>query len=213
MKPVSVGGRSVYLLGNGFAATAPARSSDGGQHLIVVISEEAAAAFTKREQEENIPSGELLANGVFYKVCKPFGEQPVFLGTQDTALKLSPDTTVTDYLFRTASGATAHIHLSNDMQMALVILPPSDADEAREDDAERGAGPKRLTFDDLRLLYIGKEKAEVLRDLGRPVSTYDTGDRVAWTYSKLAYDPVLGQYKDVIVWFSKYGNVDRITER
>ena len=59
----------------------------------------------------------------------------------------------------------------------------------------------------------GKEKAEVLRDFGRPISTYDTGDRVAWIYRRLAYDPVLEQYKDVTVWFDKYGFVDRISER
>jgi len=213
MKPITVGGRSVYLLGNGFAATAPTRSSNGGQHVLVVISESAAEEFNRFETEKDAPPGELLANGVFYKVCKPSAEKPVFLGTQDTPLKLSPDITVTHYLFRTASGATAHIQLSDDMQTALVMLPPSDADQAGESDAERGVGPKRFTFEDLRLFYIGKEKAEVLRDLGRPVSTYDTGDRVAWTYRKLAYDPVLGQYKDVIVWFSKYGHVDMITER
>jgi hypothetical protein len=209
VKSVVIGGKLVYLLGNGFAATAPKRSSDGGRHVLVVISENAAEEFNKFEIEKDIPPGELLANGIFYKVCKPSAEKPAFLGTQEAALRLSPDTTVTDYLFRTASGATARIQLSSDMQTALVMLPPVGSGS----EGERSAGSKRYTFEDLRLFYIGKEKADVLRDLGRPVSTYDTGFRVAWTYKRLAYDPVLGQYKDVIVWFSKYGHVDMISER
>lgn len=211
VKSMVIGGKLVYLLGNGFAATAPKRSNDGGQHVLVVILENAAKEFNKFEIEKNVPPGELLANGIFYKVCKPPAEKPTFLGTREAALKLSPDTTATDYLFRTASGATARIQLSSDMQTALVMLPPADSGSGSEGDSS--AGPKRYTFEDLRLFYIGKEQADVLRDLGRPVSTYDTGSRVAWTYKKLAYDPVLGQYKDVIVWFSKYGHVDMISER
>jgi hypothetical protein len=214
VKSVVIGGKSVYLLGNGFAATAPNRSSDGGQHVLVVISENAAEEFNRLEIEKNVPPGELLANGIFYKVCKPSAEKPVFLGTQDVALQLSPDTTVTHYLFRTASGATAHVQLSKDMQTALVILPPSGSDQDREVISDgQNTGSKGLTFEELRRYYVGKEKAEVLRDLGRPVSTYDTGFRVAWTYRKLAYDPALGRYKDVIIWFGKYGYVDMITER
>lgn len=211
VKSMVIEGRLVYLLGNGFAATAPKRSSDGGQHVLVVIAEKAAEEFNRYEVEKDVPPGELLANGVFYKVCKPSAEKPAYLGTQETALKLSPDTTATHYLFRTASGATARIQLSSDMQMAFVMLPP--ADSVSGPDGERSAGPKRYTFEDLRLFYIGKEQADVLRDLGRPVSTYDTGSRVAWTYKRLAYDPVLGQYKDVVIWFSKYGHVDMISER
>lgn len=204
-------GRLVYLLGNGFAATAPKRSSDGGQHVLVVIAEKAAEEFNRFETEKDVPPGELLANGVFYKVCKPSEEKPAYLGTQETSLQLSPDTTATHYLFRTASGATVRIQLSSDMQTALVMLPPANSGSGPE--GERSAGPKKYTFEDLRLFYIGKEQADVLRDLGSPVSTYDTGFRVAWTYKRLAYDPVLGQYKDVIVWFSKYGRVDMISER
>jgi len=210
VKSVVIGGRSVYLLGNGFAATAPKRSSDGGQHVLVVISENAAEQFNRFEIEKDVPPGELLANGIFHKVCKPSAEKSVFLGTQDAALQLSPDTAVTHYLFRTASGATAHIQLSSDMQTALVMLPPSSSGQAR---AAPRIASKGLTFEELRRYYMGKEKADVVRDLGRPVSTYDTGSRVAWTYRKLAYDPVLGRYKDVIVWFGKYGYVDMITER
>ena len=201
------------MLGDGFAATAPKRSSDGGQHVLVVISEDAAEEFNRHEVEKDVPPGELLANGVFYKVCKPAAGQSAFLGTQETALQLSPGTTVTHYLFRTLSGATARIQLSDDMQTALVMLPPAGHAQAREGLTGRSTGPKRLTFEDLRLFYMGKGKADVLRDLGRPVSTYDTGFRMAWTYKRLAYDPVLGQYKDVIVWFSKYGRVDMISER
>lgn len=211
VKSMVIEGRLVYLLGNGFAATAPKRSSDGGQHVLVLISENATEEFNRFEIEKDVPPGELLANGVFYKVCKPSAEKPAYLGTQEVALKLSPDATATDYLFRTASGATARIQLSSDMQTARVMLPAPDSDSGSQ--GERSAGPKRYTFEDLRLFYIGKEKAEVLSDLGRPVSTYDTGFRVAWTYKRLAYDPVLARYKDVIIWFSKYGRVDMISER
>jgi hypothetical protein len=209
VKSVVIGGKLVYLLGNGFAATAPKRSDDGGQHVFVVISENAAEEFNRFEIEKDVPPGELLANGVFYKVCKPSAEKPSFLGTQEATLQLSPDTTVTDYLFHTASGATVHIQLSSDMQTALVMLPPNDSDLA----TEASTGSKGFTFEDLRRFYMGKEKADVLRDLGRPVNTYDTGFRIAWTYKKLAYDPVLDQYKDVIIWFGKYGYVDMISER
>jgi hypothetical protein len=218
MKPVSVEGRSVYLLGNGFAAIAPKRSNDGGQHVLVVISENAAEEFNRLETEKDYPPGELLANGVFYKVCKPSAEKPAFLGTQERALQLSPDTIVTHYLFRTSSGATARIQLAKDGQTALVMLPPSEHNAASSKDVERrptakrSAAPTTYTFEELRRIYLYKEKADVLRDLGKPFSTYDAGERVAWTYRNLAYDPILGRYKNVSIWFDKYGFVDLISE-
>ena len=221
MRSTNVDGGQVYNLGDGFTATYPRPSSDGGQHVIVAISPDIAAQFNNEAEEHGDNLRELLANGVFYKVCKTAAQGSAFLGSQQRALQLSPDSTVTEYLFRTLSGATARVQLAEDGRMAIVVLPPSQSGVAggrpasvgQRSAANRGASPRRYTFEELRVYYMSASQADVLRALGKPYSTYDTGERVAWTYRNLAYDPVLGRYKDVIIWFGKYGSVDRISER
>lgn len=45
----------------------------------------------------------------------------------------------------------------------------------------------------------GKTRAEVLRLLGRPTSTQDSGDKEIWVYERVCRDPIADQV-DVSTW-------------
>jgi len=219
MKPENIEGRPVYVLGDGFAATPPKNSSNGGQHVLVIIAEETVKKFVTFAGQKGAPPDGLIAYGVFGKVCKP-PTGVAYLGPIEVELEISPRTTSTEYLFNTESGATARIYVAKDRASAIVMIDPlgvketndvSSADRLRKSARGRSKN-QRYTFEELRASYVGKHRADILRAFGAPSNTYDAGERVAWTYRNLAYDPILGRSKNVRIWFDKYGFVDRISE-
>lgn len=219
MKADNATGHPVYTLGHGFAATLPKDNAYGGQYTLVIISGETAGEFDKFAVQKGTPTEQLLANGVFRKVCRlPAGV--AYLGPKEVESKLTPGATETEYIFRTASGATASIFVAEDMSMAIVAIDPprgrgaggqSSAVRPRQSggDAKRSKG---YTFAELRTLFMGNHRADILRAFGKPHNTYDAGESVFWTYRNLAYDPITGRRKNVTIWFDKYGFVNRIGE-
>ncbi len=211
-------GRRMYFLGDGFVAESPRRSTNGGQHANVIISERTAAEFVASVEQGRASADEIqkvLAWAVYGKVCKGHAEglniSDAYIGP--AVIEIGGHTG-TEHHFRTVSGNTARIYVSTDRRSAIVMIDPAEAEDAASDD--QPAPEKRrtyLTFGDLRLIYIGKSKDAVLRGLGKPVRTYDAGGRVSWTYHALAYDPVLGQRKNVSIWFNQNGFADSISER
>lgn len=219
MKSEKVDGRPVYSLGDGFAATLPRNSADGGQHALVIIAEMTVYAFVTRAEQTGKHPDEFLAYGIFYKVCKP-AAGTAYLGPREVELKVSSGVTSTEYFFNTKSGATAHIYIAKDRSSAIVMIDPLGADDTNESSsADRPRKPAKggvknggPTFEELRASYMRKHQADILQAFGTPYNTYDVGGRVAWMYRNLAYDPIIRRYKNVTIWFDKNGFVDRISE-
>lgn len=220
MNASRVAGRLVYDLGHGFFGTLPRRSAKGGQYALILIAEEAVDTFVTSAERNGDPPDEFLAYGVFGKVFNP-PTATSYLGPREVEVEMSQGTTRTEYFFTTSNGATARIYIAQGRSSALVVLDPPDVeyvDEAlpAEQRPHRSSGEggrnQRYTFEELRASYLGNHRTDILKVFGTPSDTYDVGERVAWTYRNLAYDPVLGRYKNVKIWFDKHGYVDRITE-